>query len=507
VSPSPHPPGRHGPQRRPGPAGPPDVADGVGATGRGRPAGPPDWSLVRQLAPEVLGALVRRYGHFDACEDAVQEALLAAARQWPVEGWPASPKGWLITVASRRLTDELRREEARRRREEADWARRPPPPPPSSAPPPPTPPSTSSPPLLPAGDTVHLDDEGEPGEVRLTGGRGDRGDGGDGPVGDDTLTLLFLCCHPALSPASQVALTLRAVGGLTTAEIARAFLVPEATMAQRISRAKERIRSAGARFRLPPPPQQRTRLRVVQQVLYLVFNEGYTATSGTNLVRDELVAEAIRLARLLLRLVPDDGETAGLLALMLLTDARRAARTTAEGALVPLAEQDRSRWDTGEIAEGVALVTGALRSKPLGPYQVQAAIAAVHDEAPSAEDTDWPQILALYRVLERLDPSPVVTLNRAVAVAMVDGPAAGLAVVDALAGDARVARSHHFESVRGHLLELTGDRDGARSAYQAAAQRARSLPEQRHLRTRAARLRGPGEGEGRSDAPPGGGDG
>jgi predicted RNA polymerase sigma factor len=309
-------------------------------------------------------------------------------------------------------------------------------------------------------------------------------------VGDDTLTLLFLCCHPALSPASQVALTLRAIGGLTTAEIARAFLVPEATMTQRIGRAKERIRAAGATFRLPPAREQRERLRVVLHVLYLVFNEGYTATAGTNLVRDELTAEAIRLTRLLLRLVPDDGEVAGLLALMLLTEARRAARVEDEvGSLVPLGEQDRSSWDADAIAEGVALVTGTLGSKPLGPYQLQAAIAAVHDEAPTAADTDWPQILALYRVLERLDPSPVVTLNKAVALAMVDGPAAGLAVVQSLAGDARVDRTHHLDSVRGHLLELAGDHDEARKAYRAAARRAKSLPEQRHLLARAVRLR------------------
>ena len=309
------------------------------------------------------------------------------------------------------------------------------------------------------------------------------------PVGDDTLTLLFLCCHPALSPASQVALTLRAIGGLTTAEIARAFLVPEATMTQRIGRAKERIRAAGATFRLPPADEQRARLRVVLHVLYLMFNEGHTATAGTNLVRDELTAEAIRLTRLLLRLVPDDGEVAGLLALMLLTEARRAARTAVDGSLVPLREQDRSSWDADAIAEGVALVTGALGSKPLGPYQLQAAIAAVHDEASTAADTDWPQILALYRVLERLDPSPMVTLNKAVALAMVDGPAAGLTVVQSLAGDARVDRTHHLDSVRGYLLELAGDHDEARKAYGAAARRAKSLPEQRHLLARAARLR------------------
>jgi RNA polymerase sigma factor (sigma-70 family) len=402
----------------------------------------PDWQPVRQVIPEVLGTLVRRFGHFETCEDALQEALLAAAREWPSAGWPASPKAWLITVASRRVTDNLRSDGARRRREETDWRRTPPPPEPPA----------------------------------------------DGPIGDDTLTLLFLCCHPALSSASQVALTLRAVGGLTTAEIARAFLVPEATMAQRISRAKERIRAAGATFRLPPIAEQSERLHVVLRVLYLVFNEGYTATAGANLVRDELTSEAIRLTRLVLRLVPDDGEVAGLLALMLLTDARRTARIAPDGSLVRLAEQDRSRWDQDLIVEGVALITGALESKRLGPYQLQAAIAAVHDEAATSDETDWPQILALYRLLERLDPSPVVTLNRAVALAEVEGPTAALALIEHLADDERVNRSHHLDSVRGHLLERAGELDAARTAYRSAARRATSVPEQRHLRSRAARL-------------------
>ncbi|MER6796760.1 RNA polymerase sigma factor, partial [Amycolatopsis mediterranei] len=330
------------------------------------------WQAVRRLVPEVLGVLVRRYGRFDACEDAVQEALVAAAAQWPVEGWPENPRAWLVTVASRRLADQVRSDVARRRREEADALR-----------------------TLPAG-----------GEVE---------------AGDDTLTLLFLCCHPALTPSSQVALTLRAVGGLSTAEIARAFLVPEATMAQRISRAKHRIKAAGAGFELPPAAEQAARLGVVLHVVYLVFNEGYTATSGTQLVRAELTAEAIRLARELHRLVPGDGEVAGLLALLLLTDARRPARTAPDGSLVPLSEQDRTLWDTEAIAEGVALVTGALSRGPIGPYQLQAAIAAVHDEAPTAGATDWPQILALYTVLERVAPNPAVTLNRAVAVAEVHG--------------------------------------------------------------------------------------
>ncbi|MEV6823826.1 DUF6596 domain-containing protein [Amycolatopsis sp. NPDC051102] len=396
------------------------------------------WQAVRRLVPEVLGVLVRRYGQFDACEDAVQEALVAAAAQWPAEGWPENPRAWLVTVASRRLADQVRSDAARRRREEADAFRTPP--------------------------------------------------AGDVEAGDDTLTLLFLCCHPALTPPSQIALTLRAVGGLSTAEIARAFLVPEATMAQRISRAKHKIRAAGAGFALPPPAEQAERLGVVLHVVYLVFNEGYTATSGTRLVRAELAAEAIRLARELHRLVPGDGEVAGLLALLLLTDARRPARTAPDGSLVPLSEQDRTLWDAEAIAEGVALVTGALSRGPVGPYQLQAAIAAVHDEAPTAEATDWPQILALYTVLERVAPNPAVTLNRAVAVAEVRGPAAGLALLDALSADERVSASHHLVSVRAHLQEMAGDHDAARAGYREAARRTTSEPERRHLLGRAARL-------------------
>ncbi|OXM59839.1 RNA polymerase sigma factor [Amycolatopsis vastitatis] len=397
------------------------------------------WQAVRRLVPEVLGVLVRRYGQFDACEDAVQEALVAAAAQWPVDGWPENPRAWLVTVASRRLADQVRSDAARRRREEADALLAPPP-------------------------------------------------AGDVEAGDDTLTLLFLCCHPALTPPSQIALTLRAVGGLSTAEIARAFFVPEATMAQRISRAKHRIKAAGAAFELPPPAERAERLGVVLQVVYLVFNEGYTATSGARLVRAELTAEAIRLARELHRLVPGDGEVTGLLALLLLTDARRPARTAPDGSLVPLSEQDRTLWDPEAIAEGVALVTGALSSGPIGPYQLQAAIAAVHDEAPTAEVTDWPQILALYTVLERVAPNPAVTLNRAVAVAEVHGPAAGLALLDALSADERLSASHHLVSVRAHLLEMAGDHDAARTGYQEAARRTTSEPERRHLLTRAARL-------------------
>ena len=393
--------------------------------------------LLHRLAPQVLGALVRRYGRFDACEDAVQEALLAAALQWPVEGEPDNPSGWLITVASRRLTDQLRSEHARRRREETLASE------------------------VPPGEAV---DE------------------------DDTLTLLFMCCHPALSPPSQLALTLRAVGGLTTAQIASAFLVPEATMAQRISRAKQRIRATEIPFGMPPEPEWSERLRVVLHVLYLIFNEGYTATSGPDLQRLELTREAIRLTREVRRLLPEDGEVAGLLALMLLTDARRAARTRPDGALVPLAKQDRALWDRGLIREGVDLVSDTLARAPLGPFQVQAAIAAIHDEAPRAQDTDWPQILALYDVLERLSPNPMVTLNRAVAVAMVHGPQAGLRLLETLDDDDRVAAHHRLEVVRGHLLEMAGDHAAAIASYRTAARRTTSLPERRYLEGRAARL-------------------
>jgi RNA polymerase sigma factor (sigma-70 family) len=403
--------------------------------------------LLRELAPQVTGTLVRRYGQFDLCEDAVQEALLAAAVQWPEAGIPERPRGWLVTVAARRLTDQVRGESARRRREETVAAR------------------------SPADELVAP------------------GPDADLPAAnDDTLALLFLCCHPALSPPSQVALTLRAVGGLTTAQVARAFLVPEATMAQRISRAKQRIKAAGARFAMPPPAERAERLRVVLQVLYLIFNEGYAASSGPDLQRADLTSEAIRLARELHRLLPEDGEVAGLLALMLLTDARRPARTRPDGSLVPLAEQDRSRWDAGAIAEGVALVTGTLARAPLGPYQLQAAIAAVHDEAARAEDTDWRQILVLYELLERVAPSPVVTLNHAVAVAMVRGPRAGLELLATLEGDDRLAGHHRLDAVRAHLLELAGDREAAREHYRAAARATTSLPEQRYLESRAARL-------------------
>jgi RNA polymerase sigma factor (sigma-70 family) len=395
--------------------------------------------LLRGLAPQVLGVLARRYERFDAAEDAVQEALLAAAVAWPHDGIPDNPRGWLITVASRRMTDELRSEQARRRREDTAAAQAP------------------------------------PGELEVA-------------DEDDTLSLLFLCCHPALSPASQVALTLRAVGGLTTAQIASAFLVPEATMAQRISRSKQTIKSAGASFGPPPEAERTERLAAVLQVLYLIFNEGYTASGGPDLQRTELTREAIRLTRAVRQLLPDDGEAAGLLALMLLTDARRPARTLADGTLVPLAEQNRSLWNRSAIEEGVALVSDALARTAPGPYQLQAAIAAIHDEAEHAEDTDWVQILALYAVLERIAPNPMVTLNHAVALAMARGPQAGLALLRTLEDDQRVAEHHRVEAVRAHLLELAGESDAAREAYRAAARRTTSIPEQRYLEGRAARM-------------------
>jgi RNA polymerase sigma factor (sigma-70 family) len=404
--------------------------------------------LLRQLAPQVLGALVRRYGHFGTAEDAVQEALLAAAVQWPRDGVPGSPRGWLITVASRRLTDLLRSEQARQRREDtvAQWVL------PDQW-------------LAPAAD-----------EDRRT------------ADADDTLIVLFLCCHPALSPASQIALTLRAAGGLTTAEIARAFLVPEAAMTRRISRAKRAIAGSGMRFAMPPATERGQRLGAVLHVLYLIFNEGYVSTAGPDLQRAELSAEAIRLARLVHRLLPGDSEVAGLLALMLLTDARRPARTGPGGSLVPMAEQDRARWDAAAIAEGVALITAALPRGPTGPYQLQAAIAALHDEAPTVEATDWPQIVALYEVLLRISGNPMVALNHAVAVAMARGPGAGLDLLAGLADDERIAAGHRFFSVRAHLLELAGDHAAARAAYQEAARRTPNLPQQRYLNTRAARL-------------------
>jgi RNA polymerase sigma factor (sigma-70 family) len=379
---------------------------------------------------------VRHYGGFDSCEDAVQEALLAATVQWPTEGVPANPKGWLITVASRRRTELWRNESARQRREETAAALAPPDPAPVTA-------------------------------------------------VDDTLTLLLLCCHPSLTPVSQVALTLRAVGGLSTAEIARAFLVPEATVGQRISRAKQRIKASGAEFTMPPDADRSERILAVLEVLYLIFNEGHTASSGSALLRVELTAEAIRLTRQLRDRLPQDGEVAGLLALMLLTDARRPARTRADGALVPLAEQDRRLWDAGAIAEGVALITETLASAPIGPYQLQAAIAVVHDEAARSEDTDWPQILGLYELLHSIAPGPMVTLNRIVAFAMVNGPAAGLQQLAVAEADPALAGHYRVDAVRAHLLDISGDHERARAHYRLAARRTLSVPEQAYLESRA----------------------
>jgi RNA polymerase sigma factor (sigma-70 family) len=401
--------------------------------------------LLRDAAPQVLAALLRRFRDFDAAEDAVQEALLAAATQWPVAGLPESPRAWLIQVASRRLTDHIRTETARRRRQGAIVSE--------------APPAEQAPPDdLPPGDR------------------------------DDTLALLFMCCHPALSPASATALTLRAVGGLTTAEIAAAFMVPEATMAQRISRAKQSIKTSGVPFRLPTNREWPARLDAVMHVLYLIFNEGYASTSGAALVRTDLSSDAIRLTRALHHSVPDAAEIMGLLALMLLTDARRPARVNEHGDLVPLAEQDRAAWNARLIQEGVALVTSALPRGAVGPYQLQAAIAAVHDEAATAEATDWPQIRALYTVLERMTDNPMVALNRAIADAMVAGPAEGLTRLDALASDARLRGHHRLHAVRAHLLEMQGHRAQARTEYLAAASRTTSIPEQRYLMMKAAKL-------------------
>ena len=420
-------------------------------------------SLLRELAPQALGAVARRSGDFAAAEDAVQEALLAAATHWPTDGTPGNPLGWLIRVAARRMTDQYRSEDARRRREAlaAAWSL-----------------------ATPAGPV--------PGE--------------DGGGRDDTLILIFMCCHPSLTPGSAIPLTLRAVGGLTTREIAAAFLVPEATMAQRISRAKATLKASAEPFTLPPPDQRADRLRSVLHVLYLLFNEGYASSSGPDLARSDLSGEAIRLARTLHASLPRHPEVTGLLALMLLTDARRPARTGPGGELIPLAEQQRGRWDRALITEGTSLITGALRQgrqgqgqqgkgqvgkgepgkgEP-GEYQLQAAIAAVHDHAPSHAETGWPQILSLYGRLERLTGNPMVTLNRAVAAAMAEGPAAGLALLDGVGG--RLGGHHRFHAVRGHLLELAGDGAGAAAEFRAAAAGAANLRERHYLAAKAASL-------------------
>ena len=411
-------------------------------------------NLLRELAPQVLGAVIRRFGDFSAAEDAVQEALLAAAVQWPEEGVPDNPRGWLIQVAARRMTDHLRADLARRRREAVVVLQAP-------------------------ADTPPSPDVG----LRF-GAAGFEA----GIEQDDTLILLFMCCHQALTRPSAIALTLRAVGGLTTAEIANAFLVPEATMAQRISRAKQRIKTSGVPFRMPSDGERAERLSAVLHVLYLIFNEGYTSSVGPDLHRTDLSNEAIRLTRAVRHLLPGDGEVAGLLALMLLTDARRPARSGPDGELIPLAEQDRGLWNRAAISEGIALVTDTLSRGSVGAYQLQAAIAAVHDEAARTEDTDWPQILALYGLLKRMSDNPMVTLNHAIAAAMVNGPKAGLTLLKALDADPRLAGHYRLDAVRAHLLEMAGDREEAIARYRAAADRTASIPERNYLATKAARL-------------------
>ncbi|HXM09194.1 MAG TPA: sigma-70 family RNA polymerase sigma factor [Terriglobales bacterium] len=401
--------------------------------------------LLRELTPQVLGTVVRRFRDFAAAEDAVQEALLAAATQWPDHGLPDNPRAWLTQVAFRRMTDQIRSESARRRRE-GEMAFE----------------ASRAPEATPTIDAAAEE--------------------------DDTLVLLFMCCHPALTLSSAIALTLRAVGGLTTAEIAKAFFVPEATMAQRISRAKQSIKDSGIPFGLPTKEERVQRLRAVLHVLYLIFNEGYTSSAGPQLQRVELSREAIRLTRSLRNLLSDDAEVAGLLALMLLTDARRFARSNNEGDLIPLPQQDRALWDRQEITEGVALISATLPKGLVGPYQLQAAIAAVHDDAARAEDTDWPQILALYDLLRRMTDNPMVELNRAIAAAMVHGPTRGLELVDALKADARVADHHRWHAVRAHLLEMAGDPDSAIKHFRAAAGKTGSLPERDYLLMQAALL-------------------
>jgi RNA polymerase sigma factor (sigma-70 family) len=409
-----------------------------------QPLDPPIEHLLRELTPQVLGIVVRRFRDFAAAEDAVQEASLAAATQWPRDGLPENPRAWLTQVAFRRMTDHIRSESARRRRE-------------SEA-------ALEMEQLAPPVDAAREPDQ------------------------DDTLILLFMCCHPALTPASAIALTLRAVGGLTTAELAHVFLVPEPTMAQRISRAKQSIQDSSIPFQLPTAEERAQRLRAVLHVLYLIFNEGYTSSVGPHLHRADLSREAVRLTRILHQLQPDDTEVAGLLALMLLTDARRLARTGAEAELIPLAQQDRALWDRQQIAEGVALLSATLPKGAVGPYQLQAAIAAVHDEAARASETDWPQILALYDLLRRMSDNPMVALNRAIAAAMVHGAMKGLELLDALKTDARLADHHRLDAVRAHLLELAGDREAAVRHYRAAAAKTANLPERNYLLTQAARL-------------------
>ncbi|MFE6864815.1 RNA polymerase sigma factor [Nocardia sp. NPDC057668] len=400
----------------------------------------------RRESPHVLAALLRRHGDLGHCEDAAQEAAEAATVQWDRDGVPTDPRGWLITVASRRLIDRVRADRSRAGREEAVAAAQP-----------------RDAHTAPAADRAPIGDS------------------------DDTLRMLVLCCHPSLSRPSQVALTLHAVCGLGTAEIAAAYLVPTRTMTQRLTRARSTLRSAGAVFELPSRADLPARIAAVLDVCHLLFTEGHTRSTGSALVDWSLTAEAMRLTRQLHCAIPDHDEIAGALALMLLTDARTATRTEA-GELVPLADQDRSRWDRDLIAEGVAILERVLPRGHIGRFQLQAAIAAVHAESPTWQDTDWPQISILYAMLDRVAPGPFVTLNRAVAVGMERGPAHGLALLAPLLDNPSMRRHHRTHAVRAHLLEMLGDRAAAIESYRRAAQLATSVPEQRYLNDRARRL-------------------
>ena len=403
--------------------------------------------LLRTESGRIVGALMRRFGDLDLAEDCYQDACLAAWEHWADDGVPDNPGGWLMAAARNRAVDRVRREARRLGKETESSGLR-------------------------------------PGELLAVAGPEDL----PGPLDDDELQLLLLCCHPALAPEAQVALTLRTVGGLTTPEIARAFLLPLPTMAQRLARAKRKIALAGIPFRLPADDELADRLAAVREVVYLVFSEGYAATGTDSVVRPDLSTEAIRLGRLLAALIPDDAETTALLALMLLHDARRPARVGAGGELIPLEEQDRSSWDARQIDEGLGLVDAALVTGPVGPYQVQAAVAALHAQAASAAETDWPQILGLYRLLETLAPGPVVTLNWLVALAMVEGPGAALVELDRLsaAGVLSPLPEHRGPAVRAHLLERAGRHEEAAVEYRRAAAAADTEPERAYLCRRLA---------------------
>jgi RNA polymerase sigma factor (sigma-70 family) len=416
--------------------------------------------VLRTESGRIVGALMRRFGDLDLAEDCYQDACLAAWEHWPTDGEPDNPGGWLMTAARNRAVDRLRREARRLGKESESSGLR-------------------------------------PGQEPTVAGPEDVAD----PLDDDELQLLLLCCHPALAPEAQVALTLRTVGGLTTAEIARAFLLPLPTMAQRLARAKRKIALAGIPFRLPAADELPDRLAAVRQVVYLVFSEGYAATGTDSVVRPDLSGEAIRLGRLLASVTPDDAETGALLGLMLLHDARRPARVGADGALVPLDEQDRSAWNAAQIEEGLGLVEAALVTGPVGRYQLQAAVAALHAQAASPSATDWPQILALYRLLETVAPGPAVSVNRVVALAMVEGPGAALVELNRLtaAGLLEPLPAHRVLAVRAHLLERAGRLEEAAVQYRAAAAAATTQPERDYLRRRLGVLVGdPRPGGGRS---------